>query len=73
MDFRIKKLTVEAKTAKITLDRLNYSTGNDQDLRALAVLLGGYNEYGRKIPLDKHRENMILFKDLIDSISSQLD
>ena len=71
MDFRLKQLKIEKKTAKIILDRLSIT--NDQDLRALAILLGGYNEFGRKIPLDAHRHNMIKFKDLIDDISKQLD
>lgn len=70
MDFSIKKLEINKKTAKIVLDRLNLS--DETDLKALAILVGGYNEFGRKIPLDKHRENMIIFKDLIDSISKEL-
>lgn len=70
MDFNIKKIDVAKTTAKITLDRLN--TNSDLDLKALAILLGGYNEFGRKINIEKHRENMIIFNDLIYEISKQI-
>ncbi len=76
MDFQIKDgngLTINAKSATIKLDRLNRFGDDDHDLRALAILLGGYNKFGRKIPLDQHRDNMIVFKDLIEKISNQLD
>ena len=67
MDFVLKNIEIKKTTAKIVLDRLELRS--ELDLKSLAILLGGYNEFGRKIPLDKHRKNMIAFKDLIDEIS----
>lgn len=70
MDFTLKTTEIKKTTSKIVLDRLNVD--NDQDLKALFILLGGYNEFGRKIPLETHRKNMIVFKDLIDKVSKEL-
>lgn len=80
MDFQIKDgngLTINAKSATIKLEKWRDSNPiNNQELKhlkALSILLGGYNKFGRKIPLDQHRDNMIVFKDLIEKISNQLD
>jgi len=70
MENVFKKLEVNKLTAKITLDRL--VTDSDDDLKALSILTGGYNKYGRKISLDKHRENMKRFQDLIEEIKKDM-
>jgi hypothetical protein len=71
MNFTLKSEKFNKKTVSIVLDKLNASE-NENDIKALLILLGGYNSYGRKLPLETHRENMAKFKDLIDSISENL-
>jgi len=71
MNFILKSEKININSVNITLDKLNLSE-NDNDIKALFILLGGYNQYGRNIKLDKHRENIIKFKDLIDTISKEL-
>jgi len=71
MDFCLKTIKNTANTSKIVLDRLN-NHNNETDLKALAVLLGGYNEFGRKIDLKTHRDNMIIFADLIEKVGNEL-
>jgi len=71
MNFVLKSEQIKEKTVSITLDRLSLSE-NENDIKALFILLGGYNAYGRKISLEKHRENMKKFNDLIEDISNSL-
>lgn len=81
MSFSIKDgngLTVNVKTATIKLEKFGISrpSMSNEDLKwlkSLAILLGGYNKFGRNIPLDQHKENVAIFKELITKISNQLD
>jgi len=70
MDFTLKSAEIKANNSKITLDRLDLISSTQ--LEALFVLLGGYNKYGRSIPLKNHRENMIAFHNLIEKVEDEL-
>jgi hypothetical protein len=77
--FAFKSLKIQKNTAKITLS-LSSETGvsegsetfEDNQLKALSILLGAYNIYGRKIELEKHRSNIIKFYDIINEIAETI-
>lgn len=64
-------LKIEKRTATIKLEW----HGNDvpeKELKALAILLGAYNKYGRNIDLYVHRERMIQFSDLLKDVENSI-
>lgn len=71
MSIVIKKLDIKKTTATVTLEWFDRYTPT-KELEALAVLLGGYNEFGRKIDLDTHRRNIIKFKELLDEVEEAI-
>ena len=64
-------LVIKPKTATVTLEWYNNEIPVKQ-LEALAILLGAYNKYGRKIDLAKHRERIEIFGDLLKDIESEI-
>lgn len=64
-------LKISKNTANITLEWFN-SNGTESELKALAILLGAYNRYGRKINLDVHRERVAKFRELLEETAADL-
>lgn len=69
----IKNLKIGDKVSTISIESdSRLKSTRENELKALAVLLGGYNRYGRHIDLDKHRERIIIFSDLIMEIAAEM-
>jgi hypothetical protein len=67
-----KSLKINKTTSVITLEHYNNSGREEKELKAIAILLGGYNEFGRSIDLNEHRNTMKKFSELIDGITDKL-
>lgn len=65
-------LQIGKSVATLKIEFFNAGKHTEKELKALAILLGGYNKYGRKIDLDKHRERIRRFVDLIDEITNDI-
>ena len=64
-------LTINKHTANVSLEWFSREIPV-KELEALAILLGAYNKYGRSIDLNKHRERVIIFRDLLEDIKSEI-
>ena len=62
---KITKLTIEHESTVRSLDNYN-------EVMAIAILLGGYNELGRKIPIEDYQEIKEIFNDCIKAIKMRL-
>lgn len=74
-----KSLNVKRKTSVITLEHEDTEISRMPDLqaRAISVLLGGYNMYGRNkhgqcIDLKKHRERVRKLWELVDEVCEEI-
>ena len=65
MGNKITKLTIEHESTEKSLD-------NHDEIMAIAILLGGYNEFGRKIPIEDYQEIKEIFNDCIKAIKMRL-
>lgn len=72
MAIYLKNLHIKKEVATITVFRGDRIGTSDREIKALAILLGNYNEHGRSIPIEEHNENMLKFNNLIYEISSKL-
>lgn len=58
-------LTISKKTATIKLEwDSENNIAPEKELKALAVMLGAFNKYGRKMDLDKYNEIVEKFEEL---------
>lgn len=66
----LKKLNIGDKVSKLTIehDSIEKSLQNHDEVMAIAILLGGYNEFGRKIPVEIYQEIRGRFKDCINEV-----
>ena len=64
-------LTIGKELAIIKLEWHNNGVPEKQ-LKALAILLGAYNKYGRTIDLQVHRERIERFTDLLNEIEEEI-
>lgn len=69
-----KSLKVNKKTSTIVLEHEGTETSSIPELqmRALSILLGGYNQYGRSIDIEKYRELKRKAWDLVDEVANSL-
>lgn len=69
-----KKLKVNKTTSQITLEHISSESTKavEIQMRAISILLGGYNVFGRSIDLEKHEERLIRFCDLLEEIEADL-
>ena len=69
-----KSLKVNKTTSSMTFEHNNTRDSNIpiRQMESLAVLLGGYNEYGRKIDIPKHRKRVTKIWDLIAEIENEI-
>lgn len=64
-------LTIGKESATIKLEWHNKGVPEKQ-LKALAILLGAYNKYGRSIDLNVHRKRIEQFTDLLNEIQEEI-
>jgi len=55
MNTYFKSLKITAMTCRITLEK-GYQADAELEFKALAVLMGGYNQYGRAVELEKYEQ-----------------
>lgn len=69
-----KSLRINKTTSQITLEHSNAekTTIIPRRLEAISVLLGGYNIYGRSIDIEKHRDRMKRFMDILEEVENDL-
>jgi len=67
---KLKKLQAQERVATLTFHR---DCASDPFLKALAVLLGGYNKYGRNIPLATHYGNVEELRKLLEKVAEELE
>lgn len=74
MAHNLKSLNIGKKTTKIILEHDDTDKNVDptNEIIAIAILLGGYNEFGRKMETDKYVILKRKFSELISEIKSQL-
>jgi hypothetical protein len=74
MKATLKKLNMRGKTSILTLehDSTEKSIIPHDEVMAIAILLGGYNEFGRKIDVLKYQEIRGRFNDCINEIKNLL-
>lgn len=68
----LKTLKFGKTTSDIKLEHDVLDSQEKTNITALAILLGGYNEYGRGIPVGKYQEIRSKFGDCIKEIASLL-
>ncbi len=56
------------KSVTITFDNIY----TEAEIKALCVLLGGYNQYGRKMELEKYTQAQEKFYDIIDEVTNNI-
>jgi hypothetical protein len=71
-DMNSKSLNIGKTTTKITIehDNTDDSVKVSNRIIALYILLGGYNEFGRSIDLDKYKDIKRRFNECISEIES---
>jgi hypothetical protein len=73
MKTTLKKLNMGHKTSQITLEHPSSDNLDQHDeIMAIAILLGGYNEFGRKIPIGTFQEIKAQFDQCIHQIKARL-
>lgn len=70
----LKKLDMKNKVSKLTIEHESTEENqtNHDKVIAIAILLGGYNEFGRKIPLNVYKEIESRFHDCINEVKDLL-
>lgn len=70
----LKKLDMGEKVTKITLEHDSTFTNisNHDEILAIAILHGGYNQFGRKIPIETYKEIKQRFNECIQEIKHLL-
>lgn len=71
----VKKLNIGNKTSTITFEHesTEKSCRPDKELKAIYCLLGGYNEFGRHIDIDKFSEIRDKFLDAIYDVKKLME
>lgn len=74
MKTNLKSLEVNKLTSRITLEHSNSKETYliPLEVEAIAVLLGGYNKYGRKIPIERHEKRKAIFMGMISEIMEEI-
>jgi hypothetical protein len=62
----VSHLTIEHDSTLKSIEPYNQTI-------AIAILLGGYNEFGRKIPLEKYQEIKARFNECIEEVKTILE
>lgn len=70
----LKKLNMGDKVSKLTIEHESTEKWleNHDEVMAIAILLGGYNEFGRKIPVEKYQEIRSRFNDCINEVKRMI-
>lgn len=70
----LKSLKINKRTSSITWEHTDSEVSQQpcNDMTALAVLLGGYNTFGRKIDIDKHNSRLEKLNELIEETKNDL-
>lgn len=68
------KFTTNTATIKLETNcgRGSFASGTTREVKALAILLGAYNRYGRSLDVDKVHEQQARFAALIDEVADDL-
>lgn len=71
---QLKNISIGRKTTTITLehDPLANRLDNVKEFEALSILLGGYNKFGRDIPIESYNQIRQDFESCISAIKKQL-
>ena len=73
LKFSIKQLSTGNNVSTIKVEHNKISNSIDAQLRSLAVLIGGYNQFGRKIDIVRYNELKSQFEEIISEISDIID
>ena len=70
----LKNLNMGNKVSKLTIEHesTEKSLNNHDKIMAIAILLGGYNEFGRKIPIEVYQEIKGRFDECINEVKHRL-
>lgn len=74
MSTHLKSLSVSRTVSTLKLEHDNIDSNDEQEkeILAIAILLGGYNQYGRKISLEDYQKIKDRFKDCIQEVKELL-
>jgi|TARA_S200002703_G_C3582964_1_gene179044 hypothetical protein len=70
----LKKITVGKTTSTIKVEHPNteYNVARVNKLHAIAILLGGYNELGRKMDVERYLELKQKFDNLVREVVKEI-
>ena len=73
LKFNLKQLSTGGNVSTIKVEHDKITQDCEKQLRALAVILGGYNQYGRKMDVDLLPQIKERFSFLINEVSELID
>ena len=71
-NFGLKKIDIKKTTTAITLEHDTLDSYDEKDLKAIAVLLGGYNQFGRNIPIKDWQVIKSRFDEIVAEVSNKI-